>query len=80
MTNMGGGAGITRGGGGGTFIPTLIFTSEIALLGWPRPIPIIIPITNIPKNVIFFIKTSFRTRSIYNTNNSFSIHITIEQI
>jgi hypothetical protein len=56
MTNTGGGAGITRGGGGGTFIPTLIFTSAVALLGCPRPITSIIPTSNIPKNAIFFIK------------------------
>jgi hypothetical protein len=38
MTYMGGGFGITRGGGGGTLIPTLIFTSAIPLSNCPIPI------------------------------------------
>jgi hypothetical protein len=55
MTNKGGGAGITRGGGGGTFIPTLIFTAAVTLFGWLRPIRSIIPAI-IVMNSPFFIK------------------------
>jgi hypothetical protein len=55
MTNIGGGAGMTRGGGGGTFIPTLIFTPAVTPIGWLRPIRNIIP-EIVMMNSSFFIE------------------------
>jgi hypothetical protein len=54
MTNMGGGAGITSGGGG-TPIPTVTFTSAKPL--WKRPISVrsVAP-TNKIINIFLFIK------------------------
>jgi hypothetical protein len=55
MTNMGGGAGITRGGGGGTLIPTLTFTSAKPL--WKAPVNVrsVAPTNNI-MNIFLCIK------------------------
>jgi hypothetical protein len=55
MTNMGGGAGITRGGGGGKLIPTLIFTSAKPLFKRPISARSVAPTKNI-MNIVLFIK------------------------
>jgi hypothetical protein len=56
MTNIGGGAGITRGGGGGgILIPTLTFTSARPLLKRPISVRSVVPTSNIT-NIVFFIK------------------------
>jgi hypothetical protein len=55
MTNMGGGAGIKRGGGGGTLIPTLTFTSAKPLLKRPVSVRSVTPTKNI-MNIVLFIK------------------------
>jgi hypothetical protein len=55
MTNMGGGAGITSGGGGGTLMATLTFTSAKPLLKRPISVRSVVPTSNI-MNIVFFIK------------------------
>jgi hypothetical protein len=52
---MGGGAGITRRGGGGTLIPTLTFTSAKPPFKRPISVRSVVPTNNI-MNIFLFIK------------------------
>jgi hypothetical protein len=77
---MGGGAGITRGGGGGTLIPTLILTSAKPLFERAISVRSIVPINNI-MNIFLFIKQPPLEQDYFLTKiTSLFLNIITEQI